>query len=142
MRDEEWSLLVSEPRAGYSVRRDGTPQDIEERTLEYALRVVHLFRFLEKQPTRAAHVIGKQFLRSGTSVGANVAEARAAESTRDFIHKLSIAQKEARESLYWLRLLRKADLVPVQRIEPLLKETDELVAIITAIGRSAKKKKS
>ncbi len=108
-------------------------RDIRERTLEYGVRVVRLYRALAETTDGAALIIGKQFLRSATSIGANVTEAQAAESTADFIHKYSIAQKEARESEYWLALLEKAALLPVSRLAELKQETNELIAIITTI---------
>jgi four helix bundle protein len=107
--------------------------DIRERTLEYGLRAVKLYRALRKGRDGAGRVIATQFLRAATSVGANVAESQAAESRADFIHKYSIAQKEARESLYWLRLMAKANVMPAQRLADLVRETEELVAIITTI---------
>jgi len=81
----------------------------------------------------AGWVIGKQFLRSATSIGANVTEAQSAESAADFIHKYGIAQKEARESEYWLALMERADLFPGAALAELKQETDELIAIITTI---------
>lgn len=112
---------------------NSTPRDIGDRTLDYSLRAVRLYQWLMQAGDRAGGVLAGQYLRSATSIGANVAEARSGESTADFIHKYSIAQKEARESLYWLRLLARSGLVPAERIEPLIGETDELVSIITSI---------
>lgn len=108
-------------------------RDIGERTLEYSVRAVRLYQALAEMRDGAGWVIGKQYLRSATSIGANIAEAKGAESTADFIHKYSIAQKEARESAYWLDLLEKAELVPVSHLAELKQETDELIAIITSI---------
>lgn len=113
---------------------------IRERTLEYGVRAVRLYRALAEMKDGAALIIGKQYLRSATSIGANIAEAQAAESTADFIHKYSIAQKEGRESAYWLDLLAQADLVPENRLAEIRQETDELIAIITAIIVKTKKK--
>lgn len=78
-------------------------------------------------------VLGKQYLRAATAIGANVEEAQSGESRADFIHKLGIAQKEARESLYWLRLLSESGIVSRSRLQLLLRETEELIAVITAI---------
>jgi len=90
-------------------------------------------------------VLGKQYLRAATSIGANVEEAQSAESRPDFVHKYGIAQKEARESLYWLKLLAESGIIPSRRLTPLMKETEELFAVITGIilstkGRSLKGK--
>ncbi len=114
------------------------PQDIRRRTLDYALRAVRLFQALEAGEDGAGLVIGKQYLRSATSVGANVAEAQAAESSADFVHKYSLAQKEARESLYWLRLLQRSGIFPADRLEALIAETDEITAVVTSIIVRAK----
>ena len=115
------------------------PQDIAERTLAYGVRAVRLFRALQDAEDRAGWIVGKQFLRSATSIGANVAEARSGETRRDFVHKLQIAQKEARESLYWLRLLTEADVLPAAKLADLTRETDEILSVLTAIIRSAKR---
>jgi len=80
-------------------------------------------------------------MRAATSIGANIAEAQSAESTADFLHKCSIAQKEARESLYWLQLLDKSGIVAGERLRDLIQETHELIAIITSIILSARRNK-
>ena len=116
----------------------GKPRDILERTEDYAVRAVRLFQHLQQQPDRAGWVLGKQFLRAATSVGANVEEAQAAESRKYFIHKYGIAQKEARESRYWLRVLLRSELLREQQVRPLLNEAGEIYAIITAILKSSK----
>jgi four helix bundle protein len=115
------------------------PSDIHERTTDYALRVIRLFRHLRKQRDDVSSIIGRQFLRSATSIGANLTEAQSGESKADFIHKCSIAQKEAKESRYWLKLIIKANLVSASDLQPLLQETEELVAILTAIIVNTKK---
>jgi four helix bundle protein len=116
------------------VKNEGEkPRDIRERTLEYAVWGVRLFRSLQKLRDDAAKIIGRQFLRSATSVGANVEEAQFAESRADFIHKYRIARKEARQCLYWLRLMVKSGIVAGSRLEALIKETEELIAVITSI---------
>ena len=97
------------------------------------MRAVRLFQHLQQSREGAAIVIGRQYLRSATSIGADLVEAQSGESRRDFLHRQSIAQKEARESPYWLRLLQRAELMPATRLPPLLEETDELIAIIPAI---------
>ena len=107
---------------------------IRERSYDFALRVVRLFRELESS---REYIMSKQVLRAGTSIGANVEEAGAAQSHREFVAKMSIASKEARECHYWLRLLRDGNLIPAPRIQPLIDECDELVRILTAIVKSA-----
>jgi len=112
--------------------------DIRERSFKYALRAIKLYQFLHEQKDSAGWIIAKQYLRSATSIGANVEEAQSGESRADFIHKCSIAQKEARESLYWLRLLSQSGIAPSTRLISLMKETEEIIAVITAIIVTAK----
>jgi len=95
---------------------------------------------LQKQCDGAGRILAKQYLRSATSIGANIEEAQAGETRADFAHKLGVARKEARESLYWLRLLAESGIVPQTKLDPLLRETAELLAVITSIIVSAKKK--
>jgi len=114
------------------------PQDIRKRTFQYLLRAIKLSQVLQNGKDSAGWVIGKQFLRSATSIGANLEEAQAGETRADFIHKCGIAQKEIRDSLYWLPLLNEAKLVPEKRLKLLEMETQELYAVMTSILRSAK----
>ena len=113
--------------------------DIVERTVAYSIRIIKLYRAIEKDGV--GRVIGRQLLRSATSVGANVHEAQAAQTKADFVAKLYIAYKEARESLYWLRLIREIGIVKAARLQPLSDETDQLVRILSAILLSLKKGK-
>jgi len=123
-------------------RRKRKPFDIKERTFEYALRAIRLFQELQTQKDGAGRIIGKQFLRSATSVGANIQEAQSGESKADFIHKYSIAQKEARESLYWLQLIEVSKIIPHDNLHALISETNEITAIITTIIVNAKNRSS
>ncbi len=82
--------------------------------------------------------MGRQLLRSGTSIGANYREANRAESKSDFIHKVGIAEKEVSETAYWLEICEAAPLVDADEVRALLKESRELLAIVTTIGRKAK----
>jgi four helix bundle protein len=116
------------------------PRDIRERSLAYALRAIKLYQTLQARKDGAGWIVGKQFLRAATSIGANIEEAQSGESRADFIHKYGIAQKEAKESLYWLRLLGSSGIVPEVRLAPIMKETDELISVITAIIVKAKRK--
>ena len=106
-------------------------KDIRQRSFDYTLRAVKLYQHLQKQ--RVGWILGKQFLRAASSIGANIEEAQAGESRSDFIHKLGIARTEARESLYWLRVMAAANIIPQRRIEPLMQETEELLRVITSI---------
>lgn len=116
-----------------------TAKDIRQRSFEYTLRAVKLYRHLQKLGDGAGWILGKQFLRSASSIGANIEEAQAGESRSDFIHKLGIARKETRESLYWLRVLAGSNIVPPRRIQPLMQETEELLNVITSIILTTKR---
>jgi len=108
-------------------------KDIRRRSFDYTLRAVKLYQHLQKQRDGAGWILGKQFLRAASSIGANIEEAQAGESRGDFVHKLGIARKEARESLYWLRVLAASKIVPEHRIQPLTQETEEVLNVITSI---------
>ena len=118
------------------------PKDIRKRAFDYSLRAIKLYQFLREGKDGAGQIIGKQFPGSAISIGANLEEAQAGESKKDFIHKCAIAQKEAREALYWLKLMAASGIVAERRINPLLQETEELYAVITAIIVNAKKKET
>ncbi len=111
-------------------------EDLRGRTKAFALRVIRLVQTLPE--SRSAEVIGKQLLRSATSVGANYRAAQRARSTADFIAKLKIVEEEADESVYWLELLSESGLVPAAKLEALLTEGNALVAIIVASIRTAR----
>ena len=113
--------------------------DITERSFEFALRIIKLCQFLNKKYVMENNVLAKQLLRSGTSVGANVEEAQAGQSRKDFINKMAIALKEARETNYWLRLLEASKIVPKGKLTELIKESEEIKRIIGAIVVSSKK---
>lgn len=106
--------------------------DICERTFQFALRIIKLCNFLNEQPG-VRRDLSKQLIRSGTSIGVNVEESQLGQNTTDFIHKLQIALKEARETRYWLRLLLAAEIVSETRLVPLLDEANELIKILATI---------
>jgi len=109
---------------------------IVERSFEFAVRVVRLCRFLDDKD-RSTRTLASQLLRSGTSVGANIEEAQAGQSKADFTAKMSIARKEARETLYWLKLLKAAEIVEAEKLSGITKEADELVRILTSIVKTS-----
>ncbi|AFZ55190.1 CHP02436-containing protein [Cyanobacterium aponinum PCC 10605] len=111
--------------------------DISERTLSFSIRIVNLCKFL-RENGGTGYDLSKQLIRCGTSIGANIEEAQNAESTADFIHKMSISLKEARETKYWLRILIATEKKLGSRLQPLLHESHELVAIIYTIVKNAK----
>ena len=107
-----------------------TEQEFKDRTKHIALRVIRLVESLPN--TNSAQIIGKQLLRSATSVGANYRAACRGKSTADILHKLAIVEEEADESLYWLELLIEANIVPENKLSPLMKDTNEIVAMVVA----------
>lgn len=112
--------------------------DLEERLLEYAARIIRLTEHMSRSP--AGLHVAQQVLRSGTSPLPNHGEAQAAESNRDFIHKLKLSLKELRETLRWLRLIKRVPLMEKpERVDPLLQETDELIRIFVTSIKTAQK---
>jgi|SRR5712691_4350877 len=112
------------------------PESIQDRSFAFACRIVRLTEDLHRK-SFAARVISRQLLDAGTSIGANLEEASAAQSKADFICKCSIASKEARESRYWLRLLVACDLIDAEKLALLVIEAGEIVAILTTIVKKA-----
>ncbi len=118
---------------------DNRSFDLEERLLEYAAEIIRLTEGMRR--TQAGIHVAAQLLRSGTSALPNHGEAQAAESPADFVHKLSICLKELRETRRWLRLAQRVPLVrPPGSVEPLLKETEELIRIFYSSISTAKKR--
>ncbi len=111
-------------------------QDLRERTKQFALRTLRLYAALPK--TVEAQVIGKQLLRSGTSVGAHYREAQRAKSNADFISKIEGGLQELDETTYWLELLEESGIVTPKRLKPLHVETNELIAIFVTIVKNVK----
>jgi len=116
-----------------------TPDELKNRTKQYTLRIVRLVRALPQN--QEGWVIGKQLLRAGTSVGANYRAVCRARSTADFIAKLGIVIEEADESAFWLEIVIEAMMIKRELVEPLLKETNEIIAIMVASVMSSKHKK-
>lgn len=116
---------------------------IQERTLEFGVKILKFVNNLPK--TVGGSVLAKQVIRSGTSIGANMEEADGASSKADFANKVTIARKEARETRYWLYLIKKADLIHDQRhlkeLEVTIQESHEIVLILSAIIRNTKEGK-
>ena len=108
--------------------------DIYDRAFEFACRIVRLHQNTARTATSRSLLL--QLLRAGTSIGANLEEAHAGQSRADFVAKGRIALKEARETLYWLRLIAATEIVSEKRLAPLIQESRELVAILTTIIKS------
>jgi four helix bundle protein len=115
------------------------PQDLRTRTSDFGLRIIRLYVSLPK--TTEAQVIGKQVLRSGTSVGAHYREGHRAKSDADIVNKFESALQELDETDYWLDLLIKAEIVSANKLEPLIRETGELLAIFTTVVTKIKKRR-
>jgi four helix bundle protein len=109
------------------------------RTFEFARRIVLLCRLLNRQPG-VDRTFANQLLRSGSSIGANVEEGQASQSRADFVARYSIACREARETNYWLRLLAVSGSVDKSRIQDLIDESNELVAILTTIVKKTRRR--
>jgi four helix bundle protein len=130
-QESAWdNMIAEEGRSMY---------DLEERLLEYSVRIIRLTE--QMKPSQAGKHIANQLLRSGTSPLANHGEAQAAESTKDFIHKLKVALKELKEALRWIKLTKRVPLVEsLERLDELLNETDQLIRILSSSIRTAQKR--
>ena len=113
------------------------PRDLRERTYQYARRVIRLFRALPKDDV--AKVLGRQLLRSGTSVGANYREAARSRSKAEFISKLGDCLKEIDESDYWIALIQDESVLPAVKLRSIREETSALVAFFTSSLNTAKR---
>jgi four helix bundle protein len=110
-------------------------RDIKERTFDFAIKIIKFSQSIDFR-NEASRTLGRQILRSGTSIGANIEEAQAGQSRADFISKCAIALKESRETIYWLRLLKEAGMY--SDLESLIQEADEIARVIGAIIVNAK----
>ena len=114
-------------------------QDLRKRTKDFALRVIRLYSSLPS--STVAQVIGKQVLRSGTSVGAHYREAYRSRSDAEFISKIEVALQELEETIYWFELLVESDLVSEKKLANLLQEASELIAIFITSVKKVKQKR-
>lgn len=105
---------------------------VYKKSFEFALSIIRLYKKLKE---KNEFILSKQLLKSGTSIGANINESTAAESRSDFKHKMSIASKEARETMYWLWLLKEGNLVSIN-VDNEIEECDELVRLLTSIVKT------
>ncbi len=115
------------------------PEILKGRTKQFGLRVINLYEELSR--TRKGEILGNQLLRAGTSVGANYRAACRAKSSADFIYKIQIVEEEADESAYWLELISESNIIKGNRLESMLKEANELTAIFTSSGKTAKQRR-
>ncbi len=113
---------------------------IQEKSFAFAIRIVNAYKFLITE--KKEFVLSKQMLRSGTSIGANVEEAIGGQSKKDFISKISIAYKESRETLYWIKLLNETDYLSKEMADSLLIDAEEICKIIGKIQLTMKNSNS
>ena len=112
---------------------------IKDKSYQFAIRIVKFYTFLKDE--KKEFILSKQVLRSGTSIGAMVKEALQAESTADFVHKLSIANKEAFETRYWINLLKDTDFIKAELADSLMNDCEELIKMLVDIIKTSKAKK-
>jgi len=137
MKDERRRMKDELGKAGESEEAGaGAKPDLKPRTKAFALRIVRLYTALPN--TTVAQVLGKQVLRSGTSIGAHYREASRARSTAEFISKIELALQELDETLYWLELLDEAGIVRSGQLANLCTEAEELISIFVSSVRTAK----
>ncbi len=108
---------------------------VREKSFGLAVRIVKMSQYLQKE--RSEYVLSRQVVRSGTSIGANIEEALAAQSRRDFAAKMAIASKESRETLYWLRLLKETGYIRPDAAQSIQKDCEEVTRLLTSIVKSA-----
>ena len=113
--------------------------ELKERTKKFALAIIKMVEDLPDN--RAGRTTGNQIIRSATSVGANYRAACRARSNADFISKITIVEEECDETLYWLEIINESGLIKYEKLENLMKEANELTAIFTSSGRTARNKK-
>ena len=111
---------------------------LQEKSFAFAVRIVKIYKLLCEE--QKEYVLSKQILRSGTSVGANIEEGIAGQSDKDFLSKISISYKEARETVYWLKLLSATDYLTKEQADSLIFEADELCKILSKIITTTKAK--
>ncbi len=112
------------------------PNIIKDKSYKFAIDIVHLYKQMRKQNE---FILSKQIVRSGTSIGANIEESIAAQSRKDFISKMAISSKEARETNYWLRLIRDTHLLKDINLTNLINESEEIIKIISSIIKTSQK---
>jgi four helix bundle protein len=122
--------------AEWKMENDSRRRDLRERTMQYAKRIVRMFSALPQNTL--AQTLGKQVLRSGTSVGANYREADSGRSKAEFIAKMGDCLKALSETEYWLELMAAEEILSSDRLAPLIQETRELIAIFTTIIKKSR----
>lgn len=111
---------------------------IQIKTEAFSTRIIKLYIYL--RDVKNEHTLSKQILRSGTSIGANTAESRNAQSRADFVNKLSVALKEADETAYWLKILRSGDLITEKQMQSMMEDNEEIIRILVKIIKTSKER--
>ena len=120
----------------YNVEKNNKKFNILDRTLDFGVKIIKLIDLIPK--TQAGFILSRQLVRSATSVGANIEEAQSSPTKKDFVNKMNIALKEARETRYWLTLLSKAKLLSINRTQFEIEESKEIIKIIITIIKKTK----
>lgn len=115
-----------------------TDNIIQQKSFEFAIRIVNVYKLLQSE--KKEYVLSKQLLRSGTSIGANIEESIGGQTEKDFFSKITIAYKEARETMYWLKLLSATDYLTTEQATSLLKDAEEICKILGKIQLTLKNK--
>jgi four helix bundle protein len=118
------------------MKMEERPNPLRDKSYAFALRIVMLYQHVLKEKREG--ILARQVLRSGTSIGAMVEEANQAESTADFVHKLSIANKEANETRYWLRLLKDSKIIEETAADSIILDCTELIRLLVSIIKTSK----
>ena len=139
MRCQKPNLVLPQTNLNMATWEGQRENAIQKKSMTFGIRIVRLARLLNNQRD---FILANQVLRSGTAIGALVRESQYAESRKDFIHKLSIAIKEANETIYWLELLEGADLLPHKAFKSIHHDNVELIRILTSIIKTSKTSKT
>src|SRR5437667_7480475 len=116
---------------------NGKQNIIQQKSYSFALRMIKLYQFLAQD--KEEFVISKQILRSGTSIGANIEEAIGGQTKKDFFLKITLSYKEARETHYWLRLLKDSNILETKLAESLLNDCEEILKLLASIQKTTRK---
>jgi four helix bundle protein len=111
---------------------------IQQKSFLFAIRIINLYKHLTNE--KKEFVLSKQILRSGTSIGANIEESIGGQSDKDFLSKISISYKEARETIYWLKLLKETGYIKIDEFESIFNDAEEICKILGSIQIAIKKK--
>ena len=120
----------------FATEEEKKKMTVEELSYDFAKHIVELFQFLTEESSRKEYVMSKQMLRSGTSIGANICEAEEGQSKADFLAKMYISKKEAKETKFWLNLLKDTGYLPLEKAEPVILDLLRIRKILTSIVKT------